>query len=318
MGRLILSSLLITCCLQSFSQKGKLIEAIETVMPISCIEISPNNELIAVSDDTKDPLGFQELVEEFSITIYDSRDFSVVTRFRGHDDAIQSIDFSPDSRKLVSSDNGGNVMVWDISSSAPFLTIPTNDWVHSVKFSSSGNELVAIQGYEKRALIFDLQGHLIAELPAQKQVNDLEINFDKTEVYLGCHDEIQVWSLLTRSITKRIPFTGLMCMTLNHDNSQLGIGLSSGNIVILTTELEEQIKLSGHFKPVLSVDFSFEDSELISGSSDQTIRIWNLDNQQEIVQLVNEHAGNVQAVRFISNNNFYATGGENLTLKIWK
>jgi len=318
MGRLITTVILTVTCIHAFSQKGKILKSIETAMPIACIEVSPNYELIAVADDTKDPLGFQELIEEFSITIYDSHDFSVLTRLRGHDEAIQSIDFSPDSRKLVSSDNRGNIMVWDINSTSSLFTIPTADWVHSVKFSSSGNELIAIQGYEKRALIFDLQGHLIAELPAQKQVNDLEINFDKTEVYLGCHNEIQVWSLLTRRITRKIPFSGLMCMTMNHNNSQLGIGLSSGDVVILNTELEEQAKLSGHFKPVLSIDFSIEDSELISGSSDQTIRIWNLENGQEIVQLMNEHAGSVQAVRFISDNNFFATGGENLTLKIWK
>ena len=58
------------------AQKGKLIISINTELPVSCIQLSPNNSLIAVADDTEDPLGFQELIETYKITVYNIDDYS--------------------------------------------------------------------------------------------------------------------------------------------------------------------------------------------------------------------------------------------------
>jgi WD40 repeat protein len=77
-------------------------------------------------------------------------------------------------------------------------------------------------------------------------------------------------------------------------------------------------RLKGHFKPVLSIRFSFDDKKIASSSSDQTARIWDLQKEREILQLTNEHKGNVEAIEFISSNDEFMTGGENRELKIWK
>ncbi|MCR9066737.1 MAG: hypothetical protein NXI00_22395, partial [Cytophagales bacterium] len=58
------------------AQKGKLLTTISTELPISCIKLSPNKNFIAVSDDTEDPLGFQELKEIYKINILNSENYS--------------------------------------------------------------------------------------------------------------------------------------------------------------------------------------------------------------------------------------------------
>jgi len=303
---------------ESFGQKGKIIETIITKLPISCINISPDNKLIAVADDTEDLLGFQELKETYKISILNSENYSKKFELIGHNESIESINFSSDSKKLVSADKSGIIIIWELSSGKLLTTINSKEWVHNAKFSNSENEIIAIQGYEKVALIYDIKGGLITKLEVGKQINDFELNIKTNEIFFGCHDEFQIWSLISREKIKSLPFTGLMCMQFNHDYSQLAIGVSSGDIILMTPELKETYRLKGHFKAVLSISFCFDNSKLASASSDQTSRIWDLKKQSEIVQLTNEHKGTVEAIEFISPKNVFMTGGENKELKVWK
>jgi len=303
---------------ESFGQKGKLIETITTELPISCITNSPNSKLIAVADDTEDPLGFQELKETYIIKILNADNYSIKYELIGHKESIESISFSLDSKRLVSTDKAGTILIWDLSNGEQLCKIETGEWVHNAKFSSSGNEIVAIQGYDKIALLYNVEGDLITKLEVEKQINDFDLNNNTNEIFFGCFDEIQVWSLISREKLRSIPFSGLMCMRFNQDYVQLAIGLSNGEIIIMSTELKEIKRLKGHFKPVLSISFSSDNSKLASASSDQTARIWDLEKQSELIQLTNEHKGTVQAIEFISDKNEFMTGGENKELKIWK
>lgn len=308
---------LIACVVSCEAQTGKLVKQIPTSLPVSCIQVSPNHALIAIGDDTEDPLGFKELKESFKVTLIKASDYSKVVELVGHQESIESVDFSGDSRKLVSADKKGNIVIWDISTGKQITKIETGEWVHDAKFSISGNEIIAIQGFDKIAIIYSLEGGLIATLQVENQINDFEVNQKTNELYFGCYDEIQIWSIVSRKKIKSRKFEGLMCMRFNHDYSQIAIGTRE-DIVILDTELKEKKRLSGHFKPILSVSFSFDDTKIASASSDQTARIWDLGKASEIVQLINEHKGTVQAIEYVSPKNHFLTGGENKEVKIWK
>ena len=75
------------------------------------------------------------------------------------------------------------------------ISVKTNKWVQDAKFSSSGKEFIAIQGFEKIALIYDLKANLISKLNVNMQINDFEYDPRTDRVYFGCHKEIQIWSL---------------------------------------------------------------------------------------------------------------------------
>lgn len=295
-----------------------LAEKIPTEMPVSCIKLSPNRNLIAIADDTEDPLGFNELNETYKIKILNAINHKQQFELLGHEDSIESINFSSDSKKLISADKRGVIIIWDILNGKKICEIETSAWVHNAKFTSSDNEIILIQGYEKIALIYDLKGSLVNKLLVDKQIDDFDINIKTDEIFFGCFDEIQVWSLASQKKTRSIPFSGLMCMSFNQNYTQLAIGVSSGNIIIMSTDLKEIIKLKGHFKPVLSISFNFDNKNLVSSSSDQTARIWDLKTQSEIVQLTNEHNGNVNAVEFISDKNEFISGGKNKEIKVWR
>ena len=304
--------------INTFAQKGKMVKLITTVLPVRMIKSSPNHELIAVGDYTNDPLGFNELNEDYTVTVLDINDYSVLHKLKGHTDKIEAINFSFDSKYLVSSDSDGNIFIWDLISGDVVVEINTGDWIHNVKFSNSGQEIIAIQGFEKSALIYDLDGLKISTLNVGVQINDFDFNSKTNQIYLGCHNELQIWSIVSRKKLKSIPLRGLHCLRFNKDYTKFAVGLLSGDIQIFNSANTKIETLEGHFKPVLSISFNFNDNKIVSSSSDQTARVWDLSRGKEILQLTNEHKGSILSVEFLTKDDLFASGGENLELKIWK
>lgn len=300
------------------AQKGKFKLSLELSKPVNAICVSSNDSLMAIADRAEHPLEYEDYAETFSITIIAVSDYSIQREFIGHNAPIESVDFSYDNRYLLSTDQSGVIIVWDLASGNRKLTINTEAFVQKALFVSTGYDFVAIQGYENRAYLYAIDGSLVSRFNVEAQINDVEFSPISNQIYFGCYDQIQIWSIITRLKTASVPFTGLMCMAFNEDYTKLGIGTSSGEIRILSQNLIEEMVLEGHFKPVLSVDFNYEGNRLGSASSDQTARIWNLESHAQMLELTNEHKGMVTAIHFFDRKNRFVTGGASKELKFWE
>ena len=56
--------------------------------------------------------------------------------------------------------------------------------------------------------------------------------------------------------------------------------------------------LKGHINSVTSVAFSPDGKKIVSGSYDQTIRVWDAETGKEIIQPLEGHSGYVNSVAF--------------------
>ncbi|EED12693.1 WD-repeat protein, putative [Talaromyces stipitatus ATCC 10500] len=74
--------------------------------------------------------------------------------------------------------------------------------------------------------------------------------------------------------------------------------------------------LTGHSESVNSVAFSSDGLTLASGSSDQTIKLWNVKTGQEL-QTLTGHSGWVRSVAFSSDGSTLASGSYDQTIKLW-
>ena len=105
-----------------------------------------------------------------------------------------------------------------------------------------------------------------------------------------------------------------------------GQSLSQFNKVIspiqysLSSAIEEvrgQIIFLGHEGSVLSVAFSPDGRTIVSGSEDQTLRLWDLEGNP-IGQPFKGHKGRVNSVAFSPNGKFIVSGSEDeTTLRLW-
>ena len=74
--------------------------------------------------------------------------------------------------------------------------------------------------------------------------------------------------------------------------------------------------LDEHTAEVLSVSFSSDGTLLASGSSDGTVKLWDVATQQSITTL-DEHTGEVSSVSFSRDGMLLASGSHDRTVKLW-
>lgn len=118
-----------------------------------------------------------------------------------------------------------------------------------------------------------------------------------------------------------LPFCAASC----HTNSLIALGDEEGGIRIIDSSKKDDsdfsktyVSLRPHDNAVMDLEFSSDDRLLATASGDQTIRVLDMFNQQEIYRLIG-HTSSVKRVQFqpASNDKVVATCSRDGSIKIW-
>jgi WD40 repeat protein len=77
-----------------------------------------------------------------------------------------------------------------------------------------------------------------------------------------------------------------------------------------------KMTLEGHSTQVISVAISSDNSKIVSGSSDHTIKVWDLNTGRLLNTLIG-HSSRVISVAISSNNSKIVSGSLDRTIKVW-
>ncbi|MDJ0606009.1 WD40 repeat domain-containing protein, partial [Microcystis sp. M53602_WE12] len=67
-----------------------------------------------------------------------------IRTLKGHDGSVNSVNFSPDGKTLVSGSDDGTIILWDVETGKEIRTLKGHDGsVNSVNFSPDGKTLVS-------------------------------------------------------------------------------------------------------------------------------------------------------------------------------
>ena len=75
--------------------------------------------------------------------------------------------------------------------------------------------------------------------------------------------------------------------------------------------------LKGHSSAVLSIAFSPDGKKIVSGSYDQTIRVWDAETGKEIIPPLEGHSGYVNSVAFSPEGKKIVSGSYDKTIRVW-
>ena len=75
--------------------------------------------------------------------------------------------------------------------------------------------------------------------------------------------------------------------------------------------------LKGHTGRVNSVAFSQDSKRIVSGSSDQTIRVWDAETGEALVGPLKGHANQVSSVAFSQDSKRIVSGSGDHTIRVW-
>ncbi len=152
------------------------------------------------------------------------------------------------------------------------------------------------------------------------------------EVFVAGSDTIITWDGILPEETVQIEFSsdnGLNWDTLSNNSYSLKEiwnkidKVSSDECLVKVKQFgdtslaeSETITLEGHFDPVYSVCYSPDGSMIASGSSDGTIKIWNMETGSEI-RTIEAHYYDVNSLCYSTDGSRLASGSGDGRIKIW-
>lgn len=135
---------------------------------------------------------------------------------------------------------------------------------------------------------------------------------------------ITLWNLAAEAPKPLDGTTGapITLAVLSPSGSLLAMaGTSNGQPAVFVRNLDNgQVThtFTGHEKPILAIAFSPDNTRIVTGSEDQTVRVWNLANPQmpEQSKLLG-HTAAVSAVSFSPDGNQILSGSADKLVKLW-
>ena len=193
---------------------------------------------------------------------------------------------------------------------ATVLAISTNGKLFALQ-TPSDLELWNIETRQKMRTILAEGGVRIAAFSA-----------DNRTFALGYEKKISVWNLASNnplpslSIPTRYPATSL---NFDPTGKYISVGLLNGDISVWDASIKTQLpyrEFHGHTDRVTSTAITKDGHLLVSGSWDDTVKIWDLIEGKELNTLVG-HDDSVLSVALSPHDDLIASAGWDATILIW-
>ena len=270
---------------------------------------SPDGKLIAIAGGT-------------GIWLYDATDMTEVGLLQGHNSPVGSVDFSPDSKLLVSTGwMDKTIRIWNVETQEQIGLIGgQKEFMESVLFSPDGKLLALIGGwdrqneYESAVRLWDVETRKsVAVMEGHKkgkEVYSVSFSPDGKLLATACMDgTARVWNLeeYTEAAVIAGDFGGVL---FSPDGKRLILGGIDGVIRLWdVAERKDKAVLKGHDAMVLGLSFSQDGKLLASSDSKQTIRLWDMEKQEQVAVL----DGYDNYITGIS----FSPDGKRLAISIW-
>jgi WD40 repeat protein len=202
-----------------------------------------------------------------------------------HTQAVMSISFSPDSRWIATGSDDGFVRVWDRTTGTERIPKPAklDGTVNSVAFSPIADRVVSGSS-------------------------------DKTVRLL----DAQTGAEITRAKPNPDEDSPVESVAINRTGDRIAVSQSNGIVQILDGHtLDQRASFDTHQGDVQSVAFSPDGRRIVTGGSDNTVRVWDWMDRTQIGKPLTGHHGMVTSVMFSADGSQIVSGGTDGSVRVW-
>ena len=299
---------------------------------IRSIEYSPDGTVIASAGS------------DGTVRLWDTTSRKQKNMLKGHDESVNDVCFSPDGKILLSGSDDNMLCLWNVKTGKLIKKIVGHtDKVTSVSFngqkiaSASDDQIWtwdAATGQHERTLI----GHtgIVSNILFSPDGKILASGSRSKTAY-AADNSVLLWNVETGKQVARMDGypQGINDLSFSPDGKILAgasrMAISRQFIYLWNTTTSEPKLLpidqrifnlypdgkKTHSKPVcLSVDFSPNDTILVSSHSDATVRIWNLATEQQVAVFVGQIYG-PSSIRFSPDGKTLASASSDGSILLW-
>jgi WD40 repeat protein len=307
--------------------------------PLKAVAVSKNNVLVAAAGD------------DATVRVYTFADGKLLASIKAPG-AVRGLSFSPNNATLAAACEDKSVATWNVvftpgqpvpaEFGKPLTTYTHGGAAHDVAFAAD-----SVTFYSASADKTIKQWKFASDAPVKNFPHPNLVDavaFDKTGALLatGCHDgKVRIYDVAKAAVQKEInahpgaPPAGpaaVYCVAWSPDGKQVVSGsldhslklwdAASGNMVREFKAYKEKEFEKGHRDSIFAVAFSNDGKFIASGSSDKTIKIWNVADGSVVRELVNpnlkapaaplpapSHPGHVYGVRFTKDDKYLISVG---------
>ena len=258
------------------------------------------------------------------VRLWDANTGKQLQEFKGHDETVKSVVFSPDGKLLATASEDNTARLWDANTGKLLHTLKGHESsVLSVEFSPDGKLLATASAFEDNtARLWDANtGKLLQQLKGHKN-SVYRVVFSPDGKLLATASEdntARLWDANTGKLLQEfkghedsvwsVEFSpdGKLLATASEDNTARLWDANTGKLL-------QQLK--GHLFWVASVEFSPDGKLLATASGDKTARLWDANTGKQLQEFKGHERG-VRSVVFSPDGKLLATASGDKTARLW-
>ena len=208
-------------------------------------------------------LQWPDITDANKLYVFDSQNGEIVRKLEtGKETLVLIGGWSPDGQMVAVGDYEGTVYFWEASSGELLRTLTCRTWGHDIQWSPDGRKIAM--------LCIDWDDNLMAIQVVDAETYETLIYFDVN--LLEEQYQYVRWS---------------------PDSTRLAIGGGSDEMGLATNPIyifdansgKELLKIFGHTSQLMLVSWSPDGKRIVSGSTDDTTRIWDAQTGAELLTL---------------------------------
>jgi len=272
-----------------------------------------------------------------TVKLWDVTTGRELRKLTGHSDVVNSVAFSPDGKTLASSSKDDTVKLWEVATGQELRTLAgdTDGGLSeclSVAFSPDGKVLATGSDDSTIKLWEVATGRELRTLKGHSGgVYSVAFSADGRMLATGSDDfTIKLWDVSTGAELRTLTGHSHMVhsVAFSPDGRTLATGSDDFTIRLWEVATGRELRMVGrpsflgpfgsrvgHSSSVNSVVFGVDGQTLASGSSDNTVKLWDVATGRELRTLI-PHSSVVSSLAFSSNGQTLASGSFR-RIKLW-
>jgi len=255
------------------------------------------------------------------VKLWSSESSKEITTLKGHRDAITDLKFYVSGDQIATSSKDKTIRIWKLKTARERLVLRGHTDVVNAITLNRDNRTIISGSNDKTARVWSaIDGrHLNTFSEHTGEVTCVSFNPDGKYVVTGGKDKtVRVWSPDTMkqiTLINNLSYP-VSAVTFSPDGSIIAVGDIKGYIIIYSISGGIIKKIKGHWGKINDLCFSSDQKRLISGSTDTSTKIWDVQTVAELITL-KEHSKSVNSITISPDSRKIISAGSDKLAIIW-